>query len=401
VISFELTEEQQLIQDTARKFASEKLWPRIRDTEAARELPGALIREAHELGLRSGDLPEDVGGHGLPLVTACLVEEQLAFGDAAACYALGGAGALGSFVRELGTPAQQQAVLSRFAAHEGAGRRGAVAWSEAKPAPREGFATTARHEGSSWLIHGEKAFVVNGGVADHYVVVAQIDESKGWSGLGAFLVEGNAKGVIAGPRRHTVGLDAAYLSDVKFDGVRVSDEARLAGGDQFEAALLRAFLRQALKTAARAVGLGARAWQLTRDYCEERKAFGKPIGHFQAVAFTVADRLMDVDGARWLVWRAAAGWDKDGAPRISDVASAAAHALEVVMRAADDAVQLFGGAGFIRDYPVEKCFRDARQLSLMTTTVTVLDQLHADHELGRPLDPAVVLPTPDIQPVCI
>ena len=101
------------------------------------------------------------------------------------------------------------------------------------------------------------------------------------------------------------------------------------------------------------------------------------------------------------MWKAAAGWDHDGAPRLADVAAAGAHALEIALRCADDAVQLHGGAGFIRDYAVEKLFRDARQLTLMGPTVATLDKMLADQALGRPIDPAAILPTPDVQPVCV
>lgn len=400
-ISFQPSEEQQLVQDTARKLADERLWPQMRETEKARALSDAVKKEAHELGLTAVALPESAGGAGLGLVTACLVEEELARGDAAACWALGGAGTLGSFVLELGTVEQHNELLARFTKASAVDVRGAVAWSEAKPANREGFAATAARSGDNWIIDAEKAFVVNGGAADLYVVVAQTNGNAGWKGLDAFAVEASAKGVKPGPRRKLLGLDAAIVADVTFDTVRVPESARLAAGGDVPSALARAFARHALISAARAVGLAGRAWQLTRDYTAERKAFGKPIGHFQAVAFNVADRLMDVESARWLVWKAAAGWDHDGKPRLSDVAAAGAHALEVVMRCTDDAVQLHGGAGFIRDYAVEKLFRDARQLTLMGPSVAALDQMLADQALGRPIDPGAILPTPDVQPVCI
>jgi alkylation response protein AidB-like acyl-CoA dehydrogenase len=138
---------------------------------------------------------------------------------------------------------------------------------------------------------------------------------------------------------------------------------------------------------------------VTREYCDTRVAFGKPIGHFQAVAFTLADRAMDVEAARALVWRAAFLWDS-GAPE-KDALLATAHAVsfahEAAMRCGDDAVQLHGGAGFMRDYPVEKMMRDAKQLQLCGMTAEHADQLAACIELGRPVDPAVVLPSADSQ----
>lgn len=401
MISFGLDEDEELILETAKKFAQESLWPKIRETESARALPLDVAREAHALGLRALGIPEASGGQGLGLGLECIVEEQIAYGDAGACYGLAGPGALLCFVRELGTEEQQREILSRYTASSGSARRGAVAWSECKPADREGLRTTAERSANAWLIRGDKAFVVNGGVASEYVVLAQVDPSKGYAGLGAFVVPADAEGVQPGPRRIPLGLDAAVIADVRFEGVAVGDGCRLTGGNDFSASLGRAFARHALLVASRCVGVASRTWELTQHYCEERKAFGKPIGHFQAVAFTVADRLMDVESGRWMIWRAAAHWDKHGTPDLALIAAASAHAQEAAMRCGDDGVQLFGGAGFVRDFPVEKCFRDARQLGLMGPTVATLDQLHAEIELGVLADPATFLPTSDIQPIIL
>lgn len=401
MISFELGEELQLIQETARRFAAERLFPRIRESERDRGFPAAIEAEAHELGLGTIALPESAGGGGLGLLAAVVADEQIAWGDAGACFGLAGPGALGPFVLELGSDEQKREVLSRFTSAEGAKRRGAVAWTEARPAEREGFATTAKRDGDGWVITGAKHSVVDGGRADRYVVFAQVDADAGWRGIGAFVVPGDAKGVSGGERKKLLGLDAAYVADVRFDEVRVPATARLEGGSDFPTALTRAFARHALRIASRAVGVASRAWELTHAYAHDRKAFGKPIGHFQAVAFTVADRLMDVESARWMIWRAAADWDRKGEPRLADVAGAAAHALEMAIRCADDGVQLHGGAGFMRDFPIEKLLRDARQIALMTASTSTLDGLAADVELGRAIDPASILPTPDIQPVIL
>lgn len=401
MISFELDDEQQMFVDTTRRLAADRLWPRLRQTEAARELPDDLRTEVHELGLTTLGVPEAAGGQGLGLLPECLVEEQLAWGDVSARYALGGPGAFGAFALELADEARVPALLSDFTAPDGAGRRGAVAFSEAAPSERGGLSTTATADGDAWILDGHKAFVIDGGRAHRYVVVAQVDAAAGVDGLGAFVVEAGAEGLGASERRRTLGLDAAHVADVSLTGVRVPSSARLLGGEDFAGALARAFARRALVVAAQCVGVASRAFELAHGYCQERTAFGKPIGHFQAVAFTIADRLMDVESARWLVWRAAAEWDRRAAPRLEDVAAACAHAKEVALRATDDGVQLFGGAGFIRDFAIEKLFRDARQLSLVGPTVETLDLLAADRELGRPLDLATVLPTPDLQPVLL
>jgi alkylation response protein AidB-like acyl-CoA dehydrogenase len=228
------------------------------------------------------------------------------------------------------------------------------------------------------------------------------------------------------PRATTLGLDAASFGGVRFDDVVVPASARLGAGLEpaaFTAAVIRFFARSALLVAARAVGLSRAAFEVTRDYVDGRKAFGKPIGHFQAVAFTVADRAMDVESARALVWRAASAWDgfdraRGKLPAAGDAAAlakakapppptegecllataqAVAFAHEAAMRCGDDGVQLHGGAGFMRDYPVEKLMRDAKQLALCTLTAEHADQLAAAVTLGLPLDPALVLPTAESQ----
>lgn len=396
-ISFELSEEEQLLQRTAREFATERLWPRVRETEKAREIDVSVAKEAHELGFTVLDVPDHAGGQDIGLLGSCLIEEQLAWGDVAACYALGGPGAMGSFALELASKEQQKDLFAPFVQLDGYTRYGAVAWSEPRASVAAAMMTEARVSGHGYALQGRKSFVVNGDRAERHIVIAQLDSSLGYRGLGAFVVE-RGPAIVTQPRRQALGLDAAHIAELGYEGAQALYQ--LGEGDLTEP-LLRAFARHSMIRSARAVGLATRAWELARDYCEERKAFGKPIGHFQSVAFLLADRLMDTDSARWLLWRAASNWDQKQAPDLCEVASACAHASEIVMRCADDAVQLFGGAGFIRDYAVEKCFRDARQLALMGAPATVWDQLLADQELGRPLDPEVVLPISDVQAVCV
>ena len=216
---------------------------------------------------------------------------------------------------------------------------------------------------------------------------------------------GEGESVKVGAPLAKLGLDLASACTVKLDAVRVPDSARLAGNGDFIRSTLRFFTKEGLKVAARAVGLSQAAFDIALDYVSNRRAFGKPIGHFQAVAFTLADRAIDIDAARALVARAAALWDQPDRTEAMEkealVASAFAisYSLEAAMKAADDAVQLHGGAGFMRDYPVEKLMRDAKQLQLCAMTSEQADQLAAAVELGAPLDPALVLPTPEAQAV--
>jgi alkylation response protein AidB-like acyl-CoA dehydrogenase len=400
MIEFELTEDQRLVQGAARDLAK-TLRERMRESEEARTLPDDLRATFAELGFPLAALPESVGGQGLGMVGATLIEEELAYGDPAAPYASPGPGAFGRAVLELGTEEQAKSALADVAGDAAAKTFGAVAWSEAKAnKERAGFLTTAKREGDAWAISGKKAFVQNAEYADRFVVFAQVDDAAGWGGIGAFVVK-RGDGVRVGARHETLGLNAVSFGEVTFENARVKDADRLLGGADFTASCLRFFVKQALVVGARASGLAHAAFDVSRDYAETRKAFGKPIGHFQAVAFKLSDRLIDADSARWMLWRAAWAWDEKRPEKecLKLTAHAVAHALEAAMRCGDDAVQLHGGAGFMRDYPVEKMMRDAKQMALTCPTAEQLDQLAAALSLGVALDPALVLPTPDSQAI--
>jgi len=408
MISFDPTPDQKLMRDTVAELAKSALLPRMRQTEAARDLPEEARRAVSELGLAAAAFGTDEGGAGLGLLTAAMIEEELAAGDAAAPFALPGPHAFGVAMVELGTKAQINVHLAPF--FEGNSTRfGAVAWGEPKPnAARPGLCTVATRVGNEWEISGQKAYVIGADRADVFVVFAQIDEAQGWNGLGAFVVSKGAAGVSVGERATTLGLDAASFGEVRFDKVRVADDARLLGNGDFAASVVRFFAKNALTMAARSVGLARAAFDTALAYCETRKAFGKPIGHFQAVAFNLADRAMDVEAARTLVLRAAYAWDAGeagalGAPRAWEheamllSAQAISFAHEAAMRCGDDGVQLHGGAGFIRDYAAEKYMRDAKQLQLCGMTSEHADQLAASIELGQPFDLGLVLPTAETQ----
>ncbi len=402
MIDFEPTEEQRLMQGSVADLAKSALYPRTREMERLREVPEDTRRLAHEMGLGLACVPEAAGGAGLGMTTSVMIEEELGAADAGAAFGLPGPGALATAVVELGSIDQASRALADFAGDDGHSRFGAVAWSE--PAPcreRAGFVTVAEPCDGGYVITGKKAFVTNAHRAHRFVVLAQVDASQGWAGIGAFLVEKGAEGLSIGARHDTLGLDAADFGAIELTRVRVDEAARLVPEGDFTRALLRFFAKRALVVAARAVGLARFAYEIAREYAETRTAFGKPIGHFQAVAFTLADRLMDVDSSRWLVWKAASLWDAGEKEDHALVATAraAATAFEAAMRTADDCVSLHGGSGFIRDLIAEKLMRDAKQLALTAPTAEQLDQLAAAIEVGAPLDPAVVLPTPDAQAI--
>ena len=383
MVSFALSEDQQLIQETVRKFALDELRPRAREVEKSGAVPTALRKKFAELGVTTCDLPEAAGGMGL--TTAVLVHEELAFGDPGLAVALWGPHLVPSALVELGDEAQARRWLPRLA---GAETRGAVAWSEKGPGlPEAGFAATARREGDGWILDGDKAFVVNGDGADVLVAFAQIDPAAGWEGVGAFVVEG-AK-LTPGARCAWGGLQAVGAAEVSLRGVRVADEDRLARGGDLPS-LARFFARAQVMSAARQVGLARAAYEFALGYTQDRVAFGKPVAHFQSVAFDLAEMLMEVDAARWMVWRAAAELDAGSPDGVATAAAAAVQANQGAWRVADDAVQLLGGAGFIRDFPPEKWLRDTKVLAVLGQ----VDELSRQIVVHGP-----ALPAPWLQPV--
>jgi acyl-CoA dehydrogenase len=402
MISFEPTEDQQLIVSTVAEFAKTTLAPRTREFEKARQVPEDVRKAAHELGLAMAPVPEALGGQGLGLLTAAMINEELAYGCSAAPYALPGFGAFTLAALELGSDEQASALLAPIQAADAHSTYGAVAWSERLPNRESaGFTTTAKRAGDGYELTGVKSFVGNAEQADTFIVFAQLDASAGWNGIGAFIVRKDNPGLKVGARHETLGLDCASFGEITLEGAKVSATDRLEGRGDLVRATVRFFAKYSLMIAARQVGLGRAAFDIAREYCDIRKAFGKPIGHFQAVAFTLADRHIDVESARELVRRAAWAWDsgQDENTALLWSAQAVAHAHEVAMRAGDDAVQLHGGAGFMRDVIVEKMMRDAKQIALTGATAEHMDQLAAAIELGGALDPALVLPTPETQAV--
>jgi alkylation response protein AidB-like acyl-CoA dehydrogenase len=405
MIDFEPSDEQRLVRESVAEFARSTLAPRVREVEKARAVPEDVRRLAHDMGLGMVAVPESAGGQDLGMLTTVLLEEELGAADAAAAFGLAGPAAFGTAVAELGTPAQVVAFLTDFGDAEGHARFGGVAWSEPLPnKERAGFVTTATRSEAGYVITGKKAFVVNAHLADRFVVFAQVEADKGWDGIGAFVVRRDDAGVVIGARHDTLGLDAADFGAIELAGAVVPESARLLGDEGaggFTRAALRFFAKRALVVAARAVGLARFAFDLALEHSENRTAFGKPIGHFQAVAFGLSDRHMDVESARWMVWKAASAWDAKLKEEhaLHATAQAAASALEAAMRTADDCVSLHGGSGFIRDLVAEKLMRDGKQLALCCPTAEQLDQLASALDLGAPLDPALVLPTPDTQAI--
>jgi alkylation response protein AidB-like acyl-CoA dehydrogenase len=380
MISFQLEDDVLAIQDTVRKFAETELRAKMREAEEAGEVSDALVRSYQELGLSTLELPEALGGLELGMITRVVVEEELAFGDPAMAAAIDRSGFISYALLELGTEAQKKEHLRE-------GLSGTVGIWE--PGQSESFTeleTTIREEGDEVRITGRKSLVANAGLVDWYVILGTIDRARGWEGVRAVLVPKDAAGLTIGPPEQKSGLWALRTAEVTLEDVRVPKANVLSGASALRDGIERLVARLHIVSAARAVGTARAAYEYALHYAAQRQAFGQAIANHQAIAFMLADMSILVDSARVLVWQGAALIDKaaraengnrPGARK--ECAQALVQANTVAVKVTIDAVQVLGGAGFIRDYPCEKWMRDARTLSLLCGSDQAQNQLIAEH----------------------
>jgi len=361
VISFALTDEQRELQRLAHEFAERELRPIAPEWDEREDFPPDLLAKAARVGLTSYAIPSEHGGGGADAVTSALIAEELAWG----CAALAGTIQATMFpVRPLlrfGTDAQRDRYLPLLAREDGT--LAAIAFTE----PHAGtdlasIRAEARRDGDAYALSGEKVYVTNGGIADVTVVFAKLDGA-----ISAFLVEREDPGVQAGRKERKLGLRASYTGSLVLDEARIPAD-RLIGeeGQGFEIAL-DFFQASRPQVASAAVGVARAAFEAATEYAREREAFGRPIVDRQAVSFKLADMAIAIEAARLLVWRACSALDAgEDAGLLGSYAKA--FAADAAMRVTTDAVQVLGGAGVMRDHPVEKWMRDAKVFQIVEGT---------------------------------
>lgn len=396
MIAFDLGDELELVVQSAQRFAQNDLRPAARAAAQSRQVPEAVVQRFVQMGLGLCDLPEGLGGMGLGYVGQTAIAECLASGDLGLSLALPQAGAFGRLLGLLGSPQQQRAILAPFVRSPQC-TWSAVALGEAQASPNGLMHTRAVRQKDMYLLQGRKNFVLQAGVCDCLIVLAQIKEDCGFAGVGAFVVPRMAQGVTVGERHVLVGLDVLNGADVTLNDVRVDASMRLGEGDLLPL-LDRFFAGEAALHAAQAVGVAQSAYRYALAYAQERQAFGKPIAHFQTIAFLLADMFMQVEAARTLVQYAAWSLDTQQGDAICRAHQARAQADEVAFFCTDNAVQILGGHGYIQDHPVEQWMRDARALALLHGSREVSDTRVAAALLGTPVT-ADLLPLNHIQPV--
>jgi alkylation response protein AidB-like acyl-CoA dehydrogenase len=385
VIDFSLTDEQRQLQQLARTFAERELRPIADACDAAESCPPELVARAASIGLVGYALPAAHGGGGCDAVTSAIVAEELSWGDAGLAAAINGAQLCAGPIALAGSEDQRRRHLTRLAAPSGT--LGAIAFSEPHAGSDVGaMRTAALPDAGGFRLRGEKCYVTNGGIADLYVVFATLDPAAGYAGITAFVVDGRAPGLRAGRVERKLGLRASHTGSIHLDDVWVGPEDVLGGeGGGFPLAM-RFFAWSRPQVAAGAVGVARAAYEYASAYAREREAFGRPLARLQAIAFKLAEMGMLVEAARLLSWRACRQLD-DGLDAGLAGSWAKAFAADAALRVTAEAVQVLGGAGVMRDHPVERWMRDAKVLQIVEGTSEIQREIAGRYVAGGITEP--------------
>lgn len=357
-MEFTLTEEQLLIQESAKDFAQNELLPGVIERDDAQKFPEDLRKKMGELGFMGMMVNEEYGGSGLGTLAYVLAMEELSKVDASASVMVSVNNSLVCWGLEtFGSEEQKQKYLTPLASGE---IIGAFCLSEPEAgSDATSQKTTAIDKGDHYLLNGTKNWITNGGIAEVYLVIAQTDIDKGHRGINAIIVEKGMEGFEIGPKENKLGIRGSDTHSLMFTDVKVPKENRI-GDDGFGFKFaMKTLAGGRIGIAAQALGIAAGAYELSKKYAKERKAFGTEIANHQAIAFKLADMHTKIQAARHLVYKAAC--DKDaGEDYTLSGAMAKLYASEVAMETAVEAVQIHGGNGFVKDYHVERFMRDAK-----------------------------------------
>ena len=365
MIDFSLSEEQRAFQKLARDFAKKEIVPVALQYEQKPTLLGEISKKAHAAGLMNLTCPKEYGGHGLGLVNAALITEELT----AACVAIAAMIGINSLacgpILVGGTEEQKRRFLIPL---NQAGKTASFGLTEREAGSDAGsLKTLAKPEGDHYVLNGQKCFITNASYADLYTIFATLDPTKGTKAITAFVVPRESPGLSIGKVEDKMGQRALNVAEVNLDNVVVPRENRLGKeGEGFKIAM-ETLDEGRVNIASCAVGLARAAFQAALDYAKKRVQFGKPIGTFQAINFMLTDMAVAVDSARLLTWYAASMADQ-GKRCTREAAQAKFFATDVAMRVTTDAVQIHGGYGYTKDYAVEKYMRDAKLMQIYEGT---------------------------------
>ncbi|HYI03163.1 acyl-CoA dehydrogenase family protein [Hyalangium sp.] len=367
-MDFQLTDSQRALQETARKYAREVIRPKAAHYDETADFPKDLIATAYELGLMNQATPGEYGGLGLSHLEQVIVCEELAWGCAGVATSLFANDLANLPVLLAGTDDQKKRLLTPFTE-----RPKLASFCLTEPAAGSdvaGLSTTARRDGDHYILNGSKCFITNGGYADQFTVFATHDKSKRHKGISCFVVEGKAPGLTVGKHENKMGQRASNTVTLTFEDVRVPVANRIGEEGEGWRIAMETLDNSRPTTAAFAVGIARAALEHSLEYSSQRQTFGKPIREHQGIQFMLADMGMNIQAARLLVHQSA--WLLDSGQKNTLVSSyAKCFAADMAMKVTTDAVQVYGGYGYIKEYPVEKLMRDAKLIQVYEGTSQV------------------------------
>lgn len=378
MIDFALTDEQKAMQKMVHEFAEKEIRPRAAEYDDLEEYPWDIVKKAAELGLTHFGFPEEYGGGGVTdQVTHLIVAEELGWGCAGIGTAIASSGLAAAAIMVMGTEEQKKKYIGRFCDPDNL-RIGAMCLTE----PEAGsdvskICTTAVLDGDEYVLNGTKCFITNGGIADLHVIFATTDKSLGWAGLACFIVEKDTPGLSMGKKEKKMGVRASHTAEVILTDCRIPKANRLGGEPGEPGATSGAFGALAMLEHTRpavgaiAVGIARAAFEYALQYSTQRVQFNKPIILHEGIGFKLADMATKIDAARLLVWRA--GWlaENELPFQRAEGSMAKLYAGDVAMEITIDAIQIMGGYGYMREYPVEKWARDAKIYQIWEGTAEI------------------------------
>jgi acyl-CoA dehydrogenase len=365
VVDFTLTDEQKDIRQLAHDFAAKEIRPKAWEYDKDSTFPQEVIEKAWEVGLMNSHVPEEHGGPALDYLSGCLIEEELGWGCsgvgtsimcnglALAPVLLGGSEEIKK--RYLGMLTEEPKLASFCLTEPDAG------------SDVSAMRTSAVKKGDTYVVNGTKSFITNGSHASWYTVYAKTDKDAGHRGISAFVVPRDAAGVTVDKKEDKLGQRASDTAMISFNDVEIPAGHLLGEENKGFKLAMMTLDRTRPGVAAMATGIGQAAFEFARDYAKERVQFGVPIGMHQGIGFMIADMATEIEASRLLTWQSAAVLDQ-GRRNTLQSSHAKRFAADAAMEVTTDAVQVYGGYGFIKDYPVEKLMRDAKIMQLYEGT---------------------------------
>lgn len=362
---FAFTDEQDALRRESRKFAEREIVPKAGAYDESSEFPKDIFSKAHQTGFMNFTIPPEYGGSGLSLFDASLVIEELAWGCSGVATSLVANDLALTPILVGGSKEQKELFVKPIAE---AGSFASFCLSEpGAGSDAGGLSTTATKVGDHYVINGSKQWITNAGYASQYTVFATMDKSKKHKGISCFAVPANAPGITKGRHENKMGQRCSNTVPLTFENVKVPEANRIGKeGEGFAIAMETLDISRPM-TAAIAVGIGQAAYDYARAYAKDRKQFGQSISNFQGIQFMLADMVTEIEAGRLLTLKAAALIDS-GKRATLESSMAKRFSADTAMKVSTDAVQIFGGYGYTKDYPVEKLMRDAKLLQIYEGT---------------------------------